>query len=127
MEPSETKIRQVDYSKLTLKAHSYFRAKSLAQNSFWWHPLSKAVIHSTSFAASLLLKLSFNRISIKGSDKFVSLLTDKNRQNSIITYSNHISTFDDPIIWGTLPKHIYARPELMRWTLGAKELTFINP
>ncbi|OLY83102.1 Tafazzin-like protein [Smittium mucronatum] len=127
MNPRENKVQELVYGKYTLKAHAYFREKALAQDSLWWYPFSKAVISSTSFASSVFLKSVFKDIHITGVDQFAKILKDESRVASIITYSNHISTFDDPLLWGSLPKYIRSNPDFMRWTLGAKELTFINP
>jgi len=43
------------------------------------------------------------------------------------TVSNHISTLDDPVIWGVLPTRYYLRADTTRWALGASEVIFTNP
>jgi monolysocardiolipin acyltransferase len=44
----------------------------------------------------------------------------------IITYTNHHSMFDDPVLWGMLPKSIRSNPSKVRWVLGAREICFTN-
>ena len=43
----------------------------------------------------------------------------------LITFSNHISTIDDPVMWSFLPvKTLFSNPQQVRWTLGADEILF---
>ncbi|PVU95250.1 hypothetical protein BB559_002805 [Furculomyces boomerangus] len=115
------------YGSLTVQAHNYFWKKIQMQNAPFWNIGSKAVLSLTTSTMNSFIKLGFKEISVNNMDTFTSILQNPYRNQAVITYSNHISTFDDPIIWGLLPKSIRKDPNLMRWTLGAKELTFINP
>ena len=50
-------------------------------------------------------------------------------QGPVITYANHISMMDDPLMWGSLPiTLILSRThEHIRWGLGASELLYRDP
>jgi monolysocardiolipin acyltransferase len=48
----------------------------------------------------------------------------KREGRPLITYSNHISTIDDPLMWSFLPMSILFTPQKVRWALGADELLF---
>ncbi|KXS08984.1 hypothetical protein M427DRAFT_39745 [Gonapodya prolifera JEL478] len=45
----------------------------------------------------------------------------------ILTFSNHVSTLDDPLMWGSLPFSLTADNRLARWTPAAHELCFNTP
>jgi len=46
----------------------------------------------------------------------------------LITVCNHVSTIDDPVVWGLLLDWKYLwKSEMLRWSLGAKEILFTNP
>lgn len=45
----------------------------------------------------------------------------------VITYSNHTSSMDDPLVWGCLPKRYFMNPDKIRHTLCAQEICFSNP
>ncbi|ODV89807.1 hypothetical protein CANCADRAFT_19190, partial [Tortispora caseinolytica NRRL Y-17796] len=44
----------------------------------------------------------------------------------LLTVSNHVSVYDDPIIWGTLPPDVHIQSIRSRWTLAAADLCFTN-
>ncbi|PRP78913.1 hypothetical protein PROFUN_13289 [Planoprotostelium fungivorum] len=49
------------------------------------------------------------------------------QRQSLITICNHLSTVDDPAIWGAaLPLRTLFQSNKMRWTMGAKEIMFNN-
>lgn len=45
----------------------------------------------------------------------------------LITVSNHTSTLDDPLMFGILPTTTLLDTQAMRWSLGAKDVIFLNP
>lgn len=53
-----------------------------------------------------------------------ALERQKSTGQPLLTFSNHISTLDDPLIWGWLPPALFAEPERMRWALAAQEILF---
>ncbi|KAJ1941452.1 Lyso-phosphatidylcholine acyltransferase [Linderina macrospora] len=65
------------------------------------------------------LHLGFRKVVFEDMHKLTDIIEDP--------MPNHISTMDDPLIWGAMPKHMRWNPEHMRWTLGAKELLYKNP
>lgn len=77
----------------------------------------------------LWLKFGVSRVKITNYEKFREAIWD--RPGGLLTVSNHISTVDDPLIWGALldERQIFelVREGGMRWAVGAKELTFTNP
>jgi monolysocardiolipin acyltransferase len=87
------------------------------------------IIKSVASLSRLWLQLAANSFVIKNHEIFRKVLRD--RPGPLLTVSNHISTMDDPLIWGALleakevEKLIYEGQ--MRWAVGAKELTFTNP
>ena len=77
----------------------------------------------------LWLKYGVRSLKIKNYENFTRAVWD--RPGSLLTVSNHISAVDDPLIWGALLDSRQTcelvRKGQMRWTVGAKELTFTNP
>lgn len=71
----------------------------------------------------------FSRTRIHGMENLESLLTDPIKRDGrpIITFSNHISTIDDPIMWGWISRKISYSFKDARWVLGAQEITFPSP
>ncbi|KAF8873866.1 acyltransferase-domain-containing protein [Gymnopilus junonius] len=45
----------------------------------------------------------------------------------VVTVCNHISTLDDPLVWGVLPAQYYLSSRTTRWALGASDVIFTNP
>lgn len=88
------------------------------------------IIIGVATISRLWLKYSSKELKIRNQEILMNLLKN-HRRGPLLTISNHISTLDDPLIWGALlsNKHIYdlIRREQMRWTLGAEEFTFTNP
>ena len=78
----------------------------------------------------LWLKYAVKGVKIKNYDTFKKLIWG-DRPGGLLTVSNHISTVDDPLIWGALldSREVCELVRLgqMRWTVGARELTFTNP
>ncbi|EJD00387.1 uncharacterized protein FOMMEDRAFT_30448 [Fomitiporia mediterranea MF3/22] len=71
-------------------------------------------------------------VKVTGLQHLLNALTDAERDNGrgIVTTSsvaNHISTLDDPLIWGALPARCYFKLRDMRWALGASDIMFTNP
>ena len=87
------------------------------------------IIKSVASLSRLWLQLAANEFKIKNYEIFRKVLRD--RPGSLLTVSNHISTVDDPLIWGGLLEgreieRLIAEGQ-MRWAVGARELTFTNP
>lgn len=87
------------------------------------------IIKSVASLSRLWLQLAANNFKVKNHEIFIKVLRD--RPGSLLTVSNHISTLDDPLIWGGLlegreVERLIAEGQ-MRWAVGARELTFTNP
>lgn len=50
----------------------------------------------------------------------------RQRNRGLLTISNHISTLDDPMMWGMMPFSTYFDTSKARWTLGAADIMFTN-
>lgn len=50
----------------------------------------------------------------------------RDRNRGLLTISNHISTLDDPMLWGMMPFSTYLDTSKARWTLGAADILFTN-
>jgi len=73
----------------------------------WYHPFVAAVV----IRFSKFLMTTLNSLNIEGVEKFESL---KHRQGrGLLTFSNHVSLFDDPIL---PPNFGLPRYEEIRWT-----------
>ena len=92
--------------------------------------MKKEIIISVAELSRLWLRFVSSELKIKNHEIFLETLKNRPR-GPLLTVSNHISTLDDPLIWGAL----LSRDDLfgllkagqMRWTVGARELTFTNP
>ncbi|KAJ2222124.1 Lyso-phosphatidylcholine acyltransferase [Coemansia sp. RSA 485] len=110
------------------RSYAYWASKQLEpQNTWWWKPLSSAVMGTVTTAMSLFLHLGFHRVVTDDLHKLTDVLEDPARNRPVITIANHESTLDDPVMWGVLPMRLRWRPSTMRWTLGARELLYRNP
>ncbi|KAJ1337463.1 monolysocardiolipin acyltransferase [Microdochium nivale] len=71
-----------------------------------------------------------NTVEVTGLDRFLAILDEREdpaqRQRGLITVSNHISSLDDPLIWGVLPLKYALNPANSRWGLGAHDICFKN-
>ncbi|PIL32579.1 hypothetical protein GSI_05282 [Ganoderma sinense ZZ0214-1] len=92
--------------------------------------LSKATVSAVGLGSKALLNLGFcSSVTVNGLGNLLKALEDeeRNRGRGIVTMSNHISTLDDPVLWGVLPARFYRDSRRTRWTLGAADIMFTNP
>ncbi|KAJ1832484.1 Lyso-phosphatidylcholine acyltransferase [Coemansia sp. RSA 2711] len=108
------------------RSFAYWAEKQLNANDPWWRPLSSVVVGATTAAMSALLSLGFRKVVVEDLYKLTDVL-EADRNRPVVTVANHESTVDDPVIWGIMPRRLRWRPEYMRWTLGARELLYMNP
>src|SRR3990172_10270476 len=75
--------------------------------SRWYYPLLARLVIGT----SKFVMTSMNTLEIEGMERFEQLRHDRRR--GLLTYSNHVSLFDDPILVSnfSLPRY-----EEIRWT-----------
>lgn len=90
--------------------------------------LRHEIVTSVARLSNLWLRFGAGKVRIKNHEILKDFLFNKN--GPLLTVSNHISTVDDPVMWSALldPKQIayLIERDRMRWTVGAKELTFTN-
>ncbi|TBU38151.1 acyltransferase-domain-containing protein [Dichomitus squalens] len=92
--------------------------------------LSKVTVSTVGLGSKALLNLGFcSSVTVNGLENLLKALEDEERDRGrgIVTMSNHISTLDDPVVWGVLPARFYRDSRRTRWTLGAADIMFTNP
>ena len=82
----------------------------------WYHPFLAAMVIRT----SKFVMTTMNTLTIEGLERFVQLR--QGREKGLLTYSNHVSLFDDPLLPSnfTLPRY-----EEIRW-VAADALNFFG-
>ncbi|CAK7357546.1 unnamed protein product [Dovyalis caffra] len=68
----------------------------------------------------------FNTTTVHNADTLINLVRSRPPGVPLITVSNHMSTLDDPVIWGFKRFPIFD-PNLARWALAAEDICFKNP
>ncbi|KAJ1920459.1 Lyso-phosphatidylcholine acyltransferase [Mycoemilia scoparia] len=121
------KLNNRQYGPWTLKAQKYFTQQQTSPTAWWWDYASSATLLAVGTAMKGLIACGFYRVYLRNVDKLVATIEDPDRKQPVITYANHLSTMDDPLLWGLMPLRMLRQPDLTRWSLGAKELTFFNP
>ncbi|MBW0487838.1 hypothetical protein O181_027553 [Austropuccinia psidii MF-1] len=75
----------------------------------------------------LFVQFGIKNSHIEGLPVLLDILNRTNQSNQgLLTFSNHISTLDDPLVWTILPWYTYFNPFQTRWTLGAADILFTN-
>lgn len=59
-------------------------------------------------------------------DTLVAAIDRRARGQPLVTVANHVSVFDEPLMWSALPWRHLMRPQCMRYTLAAEEILFPN-
>ena len=54
-------------------------------------------------------------------DRLEQIIYNRPKNVPLITYCNHMTVIDDPVIWGGIDNK-YITSKSFRWTIGAKEL-----
>ncbi|VYS51444.1 unnamed protein product [Arabidopsis thaliana] len=68
-----------------------------------------------------------NKSSVHNADTLMNLVQSRPPGVPLITVSNHMSTLDDPVMWGAFKGLLSLDPELARWVLAAEDICFRNP
>ncbi|KAF8204854.1 hypothetical protein BJ912DRAFT_840407 [Pholiota molesta] len=89
--------------------------------------LSAAVTSSVGLTCKAFLHSGLCSVKVTGLQTLRNALENPKRSQGIITICNHISTLDDPVVWGVLPAHYHLHPRTRRWALGASDIMFTNP
>lgn len=77
--------------------------------------------------SKLFLRLACTQVHLRNFDTLLKQVESRAPGTSLITFQNHATTLDDPLLWGALPARFLATPRLVRWSLAAKEIIFLNP
>lgn len=92
--------------------------------------MKKPVIISVATASRLWLK-SFANVEIQNYSSFCDVIMGRSLLVPLLTVSNHISTVDDPVMWGGLLTNKMISELVdrdgMRYIPAAKEIAFTNP
>lgn len=90
----------------------------------WWNFASKVTCWLAVGFGKLVLNTSYKPsiYGLENLDKALQRSKDENR--GLMTVSNHMSTVDDPFMWGALPWKYYKDIDEIRWGLAAENLCF---
>ncbi|KAI8343290.1 acyltransferase-domain-containing protein [Chlamydoabsidia padenii] len=88
-----------------------------------WRAGSTLVIGSIGLVSKFLLTC-LESTKVYHMDRFLSILQDDQRQRGLITVSNHLSVWDDPVLWGVFPMKTLLDIDKMRWVLGAADICY---
>ncbi|KAG1820534.1 acyltransferase-domain-containing protein [Suillus subaureus] len=92
--------------------------------------LSTATITTTGLLCKAFLNSGLCSITVSNLHILLDALRNDERRRhgqGVVTVANHISTLDDPLVWGTLPVKLYLNSNTTRWSLGASDIMFTNP
>ncbi|GBG79861.1 hypothetical protein CBR_g30126 [Chara braunii] len=67
-----------------------------------------------------------NKNRVVNKKTLLDLIYNRPAGKPLLTCSNHMSTLDDPLMWG-LKGVAFCSPEKMRWTQAADDICFTNP
>ncbi|XP_075646763.1 N-acylphosphatidylethanolamine synthase isoform X2 [Castanea sativa] len=68
----------------------------------------------------------FNTTSVHNAHTLIRLVRSRPSALPLLTVSNHMSTLDDPLMWG-FKGFSTSDPNLARWVLAADDICFKNP
>lgn len=84
------------------------------------------VVPAVAGLARRFLAHGCRRVRVLGLDRFLHLLEDPARRAGIVSFANHISVLDEPLMWGVMPRHLFRSARTVRWSLGASDIIFHN-
>ncbi|KAI9222118.1 acyltransferase-domain-containing protein [Blastocladiella britannica] len=105
------------------------RISPLARDINLNSPLWRLGTVATSWAvgASACLFLRMTKLRVENVDTLHRAVLDRPPDVPLITVANHISTLDDPVLWGLLKTSVFTTQiDKLRWILGAQEICFQN-
>ncbi|BBN04524.1 monolysocardiolipin acyltransferase [Marchantia polymorpha subsp. ruderalis] len=88
--------------------------------------IQRRLVLSTVGAFARLFTSVLNRTTVYNKDTLLDLVQSRPSDTPLVTVSNHMSTLDDPLMWGMKGLPI-TDPKLSRWTLTAEDICFTNP
>jgi len=95
---------------------------SLIKDSLWLVS-SGATVAAVGFLSKFWIK-GLNTTSIYNGEVWLGSIENREAGKGLVTVCNHVSTVDDPLLFGLLPPRLLANRELMRWGLGASDVCF---
>ncbi|KAG6551349.1 hypothetical protein Mapa_007135 [Marchantia paleacea] len=88
--------------------------------------IQRRLVLNTVGAFARLFTSVLNRTTVHNKDTLLDLVQSRPPDTPLVTVSNHMSTLDDPLMWGMKGLRI-TDPKLSRWTLSAEDICFTNP
>ncbi|KDQ57868.1 hypothetical protein JAAARDRAFT_155484 [Jaapia argillacea MUCL 33604] len=92
--------------------------------------LSRATVTAVALTCKAFLNLGYcASVTVNGLPILLDAMNsdERNKGRGIVTVANHLSTLDDPLVWGLLPWRSYLKERTTRWALGASDIMFTNP
>lgn len=89
--------------------------------------ISNIIMGTIGLMGKIYLNYFSENLYLINESTLFNAIRKQNKNECLITISNHQSTIDDPALWGILPWDILFNSKLNRWSLGAQELTYIHP
>ncbi|KAH9927625.1 acyltransferase-domain-containing protein [Fomitopsis serialis] len=92
--------------------------------------LSKATVGTVGLLCRTFLKIGYcSSVTVNGLENRCKALEsdERNPGRGVVTICNHISTLDEPVMWGVLPLRYHLNTRMTRWTLGASDIVLTNP
>eukprot|EP00249_Psilotum_nudum_P013812 c24527_g1_i3 orf=263-1192(-) len=86
--------------------------------------IPRRVVFTTVGALSKLWISFLNSTQVHNQQTLFNLVKSRPRGTPLLTISNHMSTLDDPLMWGL--RGLPADPKLGRWCLAANDICFTN-
>ncbi|ODQ80053.1 hypothetical protein BABINDRAFT_171568 [Babjeviella inositovora NRRL Y-12698] len=97
------------------------------RNSKLWNYFSQATCLFAVISSKAIANLLYNPMVV-GLDKLDLALARSEAENrGLITVMNHMSTCDDPFLWGCLPLKYFKDIDTIRWGLAAHNVCFTSP
>ncbi|KAG0173430.1 hypothetical protein DFQ28_010948 [Apophysomyces sp. BC1034] len=87
-----------------------------------WNMGRTAVMGGVGLFAKFFLRYLADT-EVYGLDGFVEVV-EHDRDRGLITVSNHLSVWDDPLLWGVLPASVLCSIHKMRWVLSAADICY---
>ncbi|CAM6118175.1 unnamed protein product [Calypogeia fissa] len=96
-----------------------------ASNASHLGGVPRYLVLSTIGGLAKLVTTFLNRTRVYNKDTLLDLVQSRPAGTPLVTVSNHMSTIDDPLMWGLKGLPI-EDPKLSRWTLAAEDICFTN-
>lgn len=102
------------------------RTMEWAAKSDHLHGIPRKVVIAAVGSFAKTVSSLINTTSVHNADTLLRLVRSRPKGIPLITVSNHMSTLDDPAMWGFKGFPIFDT-KLARWVLAAEDICFRNP